>query len=110
MGYNTTVVVMNDCLRDIENDPAFGKKLTSAIGQLSYAGPSDVSAGGCVNAATVLETHHADGTALVAVGGNYGRVLGTFYPYGTEEEDVRLLKALADKLGYRVSKKPSKQR
>ena len=56
----------------------------------------------------MIETHHADGTALVAVGQNYGRKLGEFYPYGEGSEDERLLKALADKLGYRVVKKAVK--
>jgi len=119
MGWNTTVVVLNDCIHEIEHDPDFGKKLARAITSLStqryiaeqqgrsFIG-ADVSAGMCVNAATVVETHHADGTALVAVGGNYGRELGTFYAYGDEDEDVRLLKALADKLGYAVRRKPKK--
>lgn len=31
MGYNTTVVVYNDALDQIANDPEFGKKLVAAI-------------------------------------------------------------------------------
>ena len=31
MGLNTTVVILNDYLHDIENDPEFGKKLSRAI-------------------------------------------------------------------------------
>lgn len=43
MGFNSTVVVMNDA------------RLKT----------TDVSAGGFVNAATVIETHHADFTCLI---------------------------------------------
>ncbi len=109
MGYNSTVVVMNDALHAIEDDPQFGKKLSQAIMTVSRGNPVDVSALNHCNAATVIETHHADGTALVAVGQNYGHNLGILYPYGEEELDVRVLKALADKLGYYVSKKPQRK-
>ena len=109
MGWNTTVVVMNDALDAIAHDPEFGKKLARACTQAVHGRPVDVSASMHINAATVVETHHADGTTLVAVGGNYGRSLGEFYAYGDEDEDIRLLKALADKLGYRVSRKPQKK-
>jgi len=30
MGYNTTVVIYNDSLHDIESDPEFGKRLVTA--------------------------------------------------------------------------------
>jgi len=121
MGYNTTVVVLNDGLGDIERDPEFGKKLARAISAVNterylaeQAGRDfygvDVSAGNHCNAATVVETHHAEGTAVVAVGGNMGRNLGHVWPYGDEEYDVRVLKALADKLGYSVRRKPKRRR
>ena len=84
MGLNTTVLILNDALTQIENDPEFGKKLVKVIrertilekivdgrGRIS----SYVQAGNHVNAASVIETHHADLTALVAIGGNYGNVL-----------------------------------
>ncbi len=76
MGYNTTVLVINDALGEIENDPQFGKKLVAAILMKNTSkDPIDVSAGSHVNAATVVETHHADRTTLIAVGGNNATVL-----------------------------------
>lgn len=111
MGYNTTVMICNDSLHAIESDPEFGKSLGNAIQEAGcYNKPVDVSAGIYCNAARVIECHHADATALVAVGGNHGTSLGEFYYVGhhhTTDGQVALLKALADKLGYRVSKKPS---
>lgn len=109
MGWNTTVMICNDSLHAIESDAEFGKNLANAIKKAScYNKPVDVSAGSYCNAASVIESHHADGTALVAVGGNHGTKLGEFYYVGhhhTDDGQVALLKALADKLGYRVSKK-----
>lgn len=79
MGYNTTVVVMNDSLSAIEQDPEFGKRLVAAILKVQRGQPVDVAAHGkhmlCCNAATVIESHHADHSALVKVGRNYGEVL-----------------------------------
>lgn len=122
MGFNTTIVVMNDRLNDIENDPEFGKNLTQAVNMFitekyitERAGRPfygvDVRAGGCVNAATVVETHHADDTSIVAVGGNMGEELGVVYegalPYESDEErNIRILRVLADHLGYHIHKKP----
>lgn len=79
MGFNTTVVVMNDALSAIEQDQDFGKRLASAIREVLRGQPVDVSAHGhrvlhC-NAATVIETHHADHMVLVQVGMNSGRVV-----------------------------------
>lgn len=75
MGWNTTVVVMNDALNSIEKDPDFGRKLALACLRAIDGKPHDVSAGGHVNAATVIETHHADTLVTVEVGHNFGRVV-----------------------------------
>lgn len=80
MGWNTTVVVLNDALSFIENDPEFGKRLAGAIQKAVRGKPVDVAAhsanGGIhCNAATVIETHHADYDVLVRVGGNRGEVV-----------------------------------
>lgn len=113
MGYNTTVVVMNDALSMIRDDPTFGTSLHDAICEVQRGHLVDVPAylpngrGVHTNAATVIETHHADGTAIVAVGGNTGTSLGIMYPSGDEDYEVSILRELADKLGYKISKKPT---
>ena len=115
MGFNTTVVVMNDNLHLIEKDPEFGKRLAQAIMRLDGEDkPANVAAYGaqCIaaNAATVIETHHNSSTAIVAVGGNYAHVLGWAgdVPHHTDEGKLACLKALAEAMGYRLVKKGEK--
>jgi hypothetical protein len=100
---------MNDALHEIARDKEFGEKLAAAIsGTISgRLKTTDVSAGGFVNAATVIETHHADFTYLVAVGGNFGTVQCQIYGDSHHEQHFKekMLKQWAEELGYTVSKK-----
>lgn len=77
MGWNTTVVIMNDALNFIEKDPNFAKNLYHAVlKSVSKAEcPVRVPAGNYSTAALVIETHHADQEVLVRVGGNTGSVI-----------------------------------
>lgn len=120
MGFNTSMIILNDCLGDIEKDPDFGKKVSQAVSSVDTqrylseeAGRPfhgvDVSAGCSVNAATVIETHHADGTSIIAFGGNMGLNMGLFYPYGAEDEEIRILRALAMKYGFGLRKLPARK-
>ena len=111
MGWNTTVVVLNDALEQIKNDPSFGKKLAAACShRVITDGPVDVSAGNHCNAAAVIETHHADVTKVVLVGGNYGEDLGpAWLPGNDEPKELRLARALAEEHGYHLRKNPSKK-
>lgn len=103
MGYNTTVVVYNDALDQIERDTEFGKKLSNAIYMLNQT-PSgvDISSGSYANAARVIESHHADATTVVTVGGNLGVVQASAYGWRQDDEalQLRLLKNWASRLGY----------
>lgn len=110
MGYNATVVVMLDALHEIEKDKDFGSKLSRAITEANSRNEKrDISSGCNANAATVIETHHADHLVPVLMGGNYGYPIKDVYmSYSEYNDEEKLLKRLAEKLGYRVSKKPSK--
>src|SRR6516164_10009149 len=74
VGFNTTMIVLNDALHAIENDKDFGKKVAQAIRDLNLRPDDgrgiDISSGNNANAATVVEQHHADYSVLCAVGGN----------------------------------------
>jgi len=107
MGYNTTVIVLNDALHAIKDDPEFGKKLAAAVSHVGcYGQQKDVSALGHVNAATVVETHHADGNAIVAVGGNCATRIGfSFGTHHNHDDTLKIVKELANQLGYSLRKK-----
>lgn len=109
MGFNSTVIVRNDALGCIKADPEFGKKVADAIGSLSHIKKGiDIASGYNANAATVVETHHASNTAIVAVGGNHATVIGWAgdVPHHEEAGQIDILRELAEKLGYRLVKKP----
>lgn len=117
MGFNTVVLVLNDAVHEISKDPAFGKKLAEAIhaqpgrdaGHARYQGTEDVSAGSHCSAATVISSRHADDMQVVAIGGNTGVYLGTTYGFPHDDAGkIKLLKQLAEQMGYSLRKKPSK--
>lgn len=112
MGFNTTVVILNDALGSIEEDKDFGKKIAEAVSLLPRDNnkPVEIPSGWNANAAYVIECHHADSTAIIAVGGNCGEVLAYHYGYriNTHEEKVSLLRTLAKQLGCDVVEKKKK--
>lgn len=111
MGYNSVVLVLNDCLGDIEKDKDFGNKISGAVSALHNNNQIDIHSGCCVNAATAISCQHADITQIIAVGGNCASVLGNVYGsrnHHKEEGQIAILKQLADKFGYRLAKKPKK--
>lgn len=115
MGYNTTVVLLNDCLSNIEADKDLGKKLADATRE--WWGRSarenghrfvDVSAGNAVNALCVVDTHHANEIVPVLVGGNHGWPVREIYVSShvkVESMEEDLLRELARKHGYNLTKK-----
>ena len=99
---------MLDALHEIDKDPEFNHKLVSAIRSKTIRnGIIDVSACNHVNAASVIEVHHADRLVPVLVGGNTGQVVEGV-SIGFRDGDMELLRALAAKLGYRIGKIPAK--
>jgi len=113
MGYNTTVVVMNDSLHAIEKDKEFGAKLVAAVLEAVHGKRVDVSAGGLetglhCNAATVIESHHADTMVPVLIGANSGRELvggAVGWSHDHQQQERLMLEQLADLHGYRLVKK-----
>lgn len=109
MGYNTTLVVYNDALDQIAKDPEFGKKLANAISRVgAYGEPVDVSAGNHANAARVIESHHADTSTIVAIGGNDGTVIASSFGWNHDTLDwqERVLKARLNEIRELKKKAP----
>jgi len=60
----------------------------------------------------VIDCQHADTTQVIAVGWNSGKVLDYAhinYHDKSMTTDEKVLRSLAEKLGFRVSKKPVKK-
>ena len=112
MGFNTTVVVLNDALHQIAEDTEFGKKLSQACLMAHHQGPQDVSAGNHMNAATAIESHHASTLLPVLVGGNFAFPLkvSLYEPDHSADLELLLLKKLAESKGFYLRKKPSKKK
>jgi len=103
MGFRTVVVLSNDQSHEWENDPELGKKIFYAASAgdrlpLQYG--------------QVVECVHADLQTLAVFDGYAGKpVAYTHWNRGQSDEvrNLALLKDLAEKMGYRVSKKPTKE-
>jgi hypothetical protein len=109
MGYNTTVVIVNDALDIIENNPnEFVTKLVDKIQSFNYTENKYFSVGNHANPVSVVGVHHSSETAVIAVGGNSGSIIGrTFGHRHVQTEDkIQILKDLADDFGYTLRKKP----
>jgi hypothetical protein len=109
MGFNTPVLLLNDAMHEIEDDPTFAKRLAQASATAYMHGKSvDVRAGGHMNAASVLPSAHADVVQVIAFGGNHATTLlrmGNGGHHYTHEEQVRLIRELADQYGFRLVRK-----
>lgn len=96
MGFNTAIIVRNDFLHEIKDDPDFGQKVYGATignGRGPYHGQSF----------DVLPSQHADYTQIVAIGGN------TIWRFGSRPEtDEKELRYLADVMGFRLVRKAVK--
>lgn len=111
MGFNSTILVLNDRLDEIERDPeGFVREMRNAISEIGCSGDR---AGFFPGQSTVMSVAHADTVTILAVGGNCATVLGRVYNGGrhhTEEDQKFILKELADQHGYRLVRKPAKKR
>lgn len=122
MGFNSAIMILNDKLHEIERDPDFGAKVSSAVGQHMMGYPHQTHE--FDHQSLVLGQQHADVTTVMAMGGNTGFVLGfgggrLYRPELHNREDpyprfstpadgwdrVTLLKQLADDLGYDLRRK-----
>lgn len=113
MGFQTTVLVKNDCLDAIRDDKEFGKKVHDAVIQGWGHLPVTISSGHCCNAAAVIESHHTDGRVVLVAGGNLITRIGYVGTYPTDPQSLRDLKTLLNNVlswyGLKVVKAPKKK-
>jgi hypothetical protein len=106
MGWNTGVLILNDAAHLMKADPArFVENLDRAMGEFNRKdGPVDFAIGNHVNGGSVFHQSHADNVGVYAIGGNHTRKFGEVYN-GGDTNELKLLKQLADQLGFRLVKK-----
>lgn len=109
MGFNTTILILNDSLHRIREDKDFGKNLVNAIGRqfMENKPLSDFDR----HQTTVMGQHHADVVSVLMVGGNMGVEIAQIYNGGHVaeiEDQINLLKEVADKFGFNLVRKPQK--
>jgi hypothetical protein len=106
MGFRTIVGLNNDFAHEWQHDPKLGDKIWEASCRMNRQ-PNQFD--NEFRFGQVIEQVHAD-TQTVFIAEHYGGqalVHGHWYRNQTpEQRNLELLKAFADKLGYRVSKKP----
>jgi len=106
VGFNSTIIVMNDALHEIKEDPDFGRKVYEGISKISRRNGFENIRSGCFgNAATVIETHHADQQCVVSVGGNTAEILGYSH---WRADALTTIRDLAREFGYGLRKLPKK--
>ena len=68
MGYNTAILILNDALGELENNPAeFCEKLITAISSFKE---TTISVGCHCNPVQVMQTQHADDFKVYTIQGN----------------------------------------
>lgn len=111
MGYNSTILVLNDRLSEIERDPeGFVREMCREIQGFGYSQDMTTFFPG---QSAVMSVAHADTVTILAVGGNHSTVLGRVYNGGnhhTVEDQEFILKRLADEYGFRLVRKPTKDK
>lgn len=106
MGDRTVVVLNNDLAHEWENDPLLGKKISRHVSLKFGERPGDRFQYG-----DLIEKEHANCQTVAFIDGYRGKAMAYshwFRGQTEEQRNIQMLKALADKLGYRVSKKPTK--
>jgi hypothetical protein len=106
MGFRTIVALSNDRSSDWERNPDLGR----AIMQIS-ASREDRTGSAEAIGLTLVECTHADHQSLIIADGYTAKsvAFSNWHSGQTEEQrNLALLKDLADRLGYRISKKPAR--
>jgi len=109
MGYRTVVVLNNDLTQEWEKDPELGRKISRAA---SLKGWTDLDTIDRFPYGEVVEQVHADCQTVAFLDGYGGKAMAYSHWFRGETDDqknLKMLKALAEQLGYRVSKKPAKK-
>jgi hypothetical protein len=91
MGFQTTLIIRNDAIGDIRDNPTeFVGNLLRAIGEVSGTKGLDIPCGHHANVARVVEVHHSDSTTVIASGGSTAELLTTVHRWRWSNEQDKL--------------------
>jgi hypothetical protein len=112
MGFRTVVVLSNDRAHEWQNDPELGNKIFHAA-SMQWCGGQDGKnrARQELPYGEVIEQVHADTQTVAFLDGYGGKAVAHshwFHNQTEEQKNLAMLKALAEKLGYRVVKQSRK--
>lgn len=106
MGYNTAILVLNDTLNDISDNPqAWWDKVRDSIATFGISKNNDLYISSIVEGTKVFHMEHADCVTPYALGGNYTFVIGNGETNTEKLFEINLLKNLAKKYDYRLVKR-----
>lgn len=109
MGFNSTILVLNDFLDKIKEKPqefAEAVYLACSGGMTSEQYRKEGWPLRHGQEMEVMSVVHNSATTVIAVGGNHHTILGHYYeqPHREEEDQIKLLKKMAKERGYRLVK------
>ena len=110
MGNRTVVVLYNDQASEWEKDADLGRKIGIGMNHVYMTGKSDPRAD--LGYGRVVECSHADTHTLALLEGyRFNPVAFGFWQRNERFEDIqeKMLRAWADRLGYRLVKKAEKK-
>lgn len=112
MGFRTVVMLSNDVTHEWENDADLGKRIARAMNFANNPDRQGKEYSRIGNYGRVVECVHGDCQTIAVLDG-----YTSFQPLGTkswtrnestDEVALKLLKEAAEKLGYRLVRKPAK--
>ena len=109
MGFRTVVVLSNDRASEWEHDAELGRKIFLAGSMHSFGGDERrARAGQILTCGEIVEQVHGDVQTVAFLDGYGGRAMAQSHWSMSQTEDqknLQMLKAVADSLGYTISKK-----
>ncbi len=106
MGYNTAILVLNDTLHEISENPAsWWQSVCADINNFNTIGHHNSYVKGTGGGTKVFHVEHANYVTPYAIGGNYTFVIGNGESNTEQLFEINLLKNLAKKYDYRLVKR-----
>ena len=111
MGFRIVVVLSNDQAHQWENDPELGRKIFLGASAKCFS-RDDQAARQFFPYGEIVEQVHADCQTLAVLDGYGGKAVAhTHWNRGQSdhEKNLGLLMELADRMGYRIARKPKEK-